>query len=431
MAELGVVASVVTIVQLSEQILLACFEYYKTAKNAKQDILNIINVISGFQSTLKNLKTLVDEHGKNLEFEDPGLQNLKNLKKHEFGQCDEKLHELAALLGYETIETNTDSTEVKVSFVKRAKWPLKEKEVAKIVGFIESHKQTFILATSADSLQLDLEIKEIVTETSTTIQKMILSGEDEKVLSWLRLVNTSTNHKLACDKREPTTGDWFLQSESFVNWTKTQTASLWLHGIPGAGKTILCSTIIERVKNLCDSPNSLDQYAYFYFDFRDKPSAALMLRCIIADLCDRKMFVPAQLHKLYRQCDNGRREPEQLDVIQIFSALLASTYRTFIILDALDECSSGSDRNCLLKVLKEMISMENLSILLTSRREKDIAEKLDPLIDVTVDLKDGGIESDIGIHVRKCLEDDEKLRTWNPNTKQMIQKALLDGADGM
>ena len=89
------------------------------------------------------------------------------------------------------------------------------------------------------------------------------------------------------------------------------------------------------------------------------------------------------------------------------------------------------DRDDLLEILKEMISMENLNILLTSRREKDIAEQLEPVVDVIIDLKDGGLDSDIALYVQKRLAEDRKLRRWDPDTKQMIQKALLDSASGM
>lgn len=412
---------IISIVQVSEQILVACFQYCKTAKDAVKDIQAVINAISGFKSTLETLKA----------FDDPALQSLEYLKKDAFDQCDEELRKIAKVLGYESIEKMTDSTKEKLGFMRRAKWPLKKNEVDKLVQFIETHKTNFILAISTDTVQVDLEIKEIVVETATMIQKMILSKEDEKVLSWLRVVNTSTNHKVARDKREPTTGDWFIRSESFVNWTTSQTASLWLHGIPGAGKTVLCSTIIEHVKGLC-IPNSLDQYAYFYFNFNDRPNAGSMLSCIIADLCDRKRLVSPQLHQLYRQCDNGQVAPKLPDLIQFFTSPLASTHRTFILLDALDECPSGPDRDNLLEVLTVMISMGNLNILLTSRREKDIAEELEGLANlVIIDLKSGGLDSDIELYVQNRLVQDRKLQRWDPDPKQKIQKALVDGANGM
>jgi hypothetical protein len=112
---------------------------------------------------------------------------------------------------------------------------------------------------------------------------------------------------------------------------------------------------------------------------------------------------------------------------------LTATHRTFILLDALDECSIGPERDNLLNVIKEMITMSAsyLNILVTSRKEKDISDELEQIISIKVDFRDGDVASDISLHVQKCIENDKKLRKWDLKIKQMIQNALVDGAHGM
>jgi DNA replication protein DnaC len=65
------------------------------------------------------------------------------------------------------------------------------------------------------------------------------------------LCDPSTNHNAARKKHKPTTGKWFLESEQFVSWMHGRITSIWLHGIPGTGKTILSSTIIDRIDTSC------------------------------------------------------------------------------------------------------------------------------------------------------------------------------------
>ena len=99
---------------------------------------------------------------------------------------------------------------------------------------------------------------------------MVIDQKQKEILNWLKCNDPSINHESACNKREPTTGNWFLEGEIFHRMDGRKYASLWLHGIPGAGKTVLCSTVIEHVKTLCDND---DRYAYFYFDFNDPQKA--------------------------------------------------------------------------------------------------------------------------------------------------------------
>ncbi len=61
MAEvLGVAASIIAVLQISEAVISACYQYYRTAKGAKKDIIKVINIVSDLKSTLNNLHALLD-----------------------------------------------------------------------------------------------------------------------------------------------------------------------------------------------------------------------------------------------------------------------------------------------------------------------------------------------------------------------------------
>ena len=98
-------------------------------------------------------------------------------------------------------------------------------------------------------------------------------------------------------------------------------------------------------------------------------------------------------------------------------------------MDALDE---SSEREILLKtVTQELISFDNVNILVTSRKERDIEEWLDDAADAKVSLEGQKIGNDIRLHVQKCLENDKRLKKWPSNLKQEIQDTLVQQADGM
>jgi hypothetical protein len=99
------------------------------------------------------------------------------------------------------------------------------------------------------------------------------------------LCDPFTNHENALSKHELGTGSWFIESADFISWTTNPNSTLWIHGIPGAGKTILSSTIIENIKALRATKPS-HKYIYFYFDFHDhhKQTVTGLLRSLIAQL---------------------------------------------------------------------------------------------------------------------------------------------------
>jgi ankyrin repeat domain-containing protein 50 len=303
----------------------------------------------------------------------------------------------------------------------------KDDELKKIQEEMRRLEQAEIVHGSIQILGITRSIKE-------TLDDLVLGQKDKDVLAWLKSVDTSSNHHLACKKHEPTTGNWFLASKRFDEWTKATNASLWLQGKPGAGKTILCSTIICDVEQKCKSP-SPDQYAYFYFDFNERRTVVDMLRAIIAQLCTRKKEVPIELHQLYQQCSYRSRLPTRTDLVEIllFSSLLTNSHRTFVVLDALDECEVGTYRDDLLETIEEMIteSSKYLNVLVTSRKERDIMDKLGPLIDDSISLEEDDVDPDIVLHIQERLRKDAKLRQWDDLIKKKIQGDLTEKAHGM
>ena len=51
-----------------------------------------------------------------------------------------------------------------------------------------------------------------------------------EILEWLSPPEHSFAHNLACDKRQPGTGDWFIQSPTFLEWQRTPSSCMWLYG---------------------------------------------------------------------------------------------------------------------------------------------------------------------------------------------------------
>ena len=243
------------------------------------------------------------------------------------------------------------------------------------------------------------------------------------------------NHNKAQKERHPGTGTWFVESKVFTDWKTTPASFLWLYGIPGCGKTILSSTIVEDVINHCRCNPTL-AVLYFYFDFKDveKQGHEKMIRSLIVQLSSQLGGTTQSLEALHSSCGNGGRQPTPDMLLATLHQIMKSFEEIFIVLDALDECS---DRQELLEDIEQFKHWTdvNLHILSTSRREKDIEERIEPLArcEGKIPVDSMHVNDDIRAFVHEKLQTDLKLRRWGkePKAQQEIENALMDKADGM
>ncbi|KIJ30870.1 hypothetical protein M422DRAFT_115400, partial [Sphaerobolus stellatus SS14] len=149
------------------------------------------------------------------------------------------------------------------------------------------------------------------------------------ILKWLDVIDVNSNFDKARERHHPGTGQWFLQSEVFESFKGDVGKCLWLHGIPGCGKTI-----ISCVLSIRQPSNGL---AYFFFSYTDKEKQNTfnMLSSIAAQLCQRITKIPPIVVTLYDK--NKLARPPLSVVLDIIAHLASCFYQTYIVLDALDE----------------------------------------------------------------------------------------------
>ncbi|KAI9878518.1 MAG: hypothetical protein M1830_000699 [Pleopsidium flavum] len=421
MDPLSISASIVALLTLTGTVV----QYLNSAKGASEDRQNILLEISSVSGLLYQLRDLAER----TEWEDSWSKTLKSLSvpKGPLEQFKKVLEILASKL------------KPVVGWKKAGKaviWPFQKGEIKDILCTIERQKTLFGLALQQDHLGLSRAIKNGVTEIQAGVTELRVAQNNtdcEKVLRWLSTTDASTNHNAARIKHEPSTGDWFIHSEKFNSWWDNASQTLWLHGIPGCGKTVLCSTIVEQVKALCSSTSDLG-YAYFYFDFNDegKQTVEGFLRSIIVQLSVQRPSLPEEVQKLYDVHAKQQKQPDRSNLIEIFHSLLKGFRRAHLMMDALDECS---ERQAMLELIAEMVArdqnLKKVNLLITSRRERDIEITLQDILTNSICIQSAQIEADIRLHVNSRLSQDSKLKRRPETVKKEIEKTLVDGANGM
>jgi hypothetical protein len=109
---------------------------------------------------------------------------------------------------------------------------------------------------------------------------------------------------------------------------------------------------------------------YFYFDFRDdkKQLVDTMLRSVVFQLSGQSLNPYAGLNSQYEKLSQGQTLPTTQDLLGILDQLLLEFRRTYIVLDALDECRD-TDLPLLIELFSKLRTWteSSLHLLLTSQ----------------------------------------------------------------
>ena len=258
----------------------------------------------------------------------------------------------------------------------------------------------------------------------------------QNVRNWLHPTDPHPKYAKTIDDRLPGTGAWLLEARKFEDWKKGRDSRLWLYGIAGCGKTVLCSTAIENVLGKRSiANNKAIGVAYFYFDFnnRDQQYCDTMLRSLISQLWLQNRDDANAVDALYLACGSGASQPSSHMLKNTLKELVHSFMDTFIILDALDECK---ERQKLMPTIEEMAvwKLSSLHILFTSRKEKDIEDSLSTVLDdeQRICIQSAPVENDFRDYIRSRIRSDYGLRKWQkPEVQTEIETVLMEKAGGM
>ncbi|KAM5517604.1 pfs domain-containing protein [Fusarium oxysporum f. sp. phaseoli] len=215
-------------------------------------------------------------------------------------------------------------------------------------------------------------ISATVNQTHGYLQNDQARERFNTILKWMAAPNVSSNLNKAIDTRQEGSGQSLIQSEIYRTWKSQVNSFLWLNGIPGSGKTILSATVIEDLKT------SFGHHAviYYYFDFSDggKQTFENALRSFICQLYGKFEIVQTFLNDLYDTCTNGQEQPSMNSLQAVFAEMARSIGELWIVLDALDECSTDERSARVLPWIKELSNSKqfNTHVFVTSRPELDI-----------------------------------------------------------
>jgi Cdc6-like AAA superfamily ATPase len=198
--------------------------------------------------------------------------------------------------------------------------------------------------------------------------------EDLDILNWLTLIEHAPKQIKSIEQRQPGTGQWLLDSPRYQAWLKTNRQTLFCPGIPGAGKTILSSIVVDDLQRFQDGKNIA--VAYFYCEYTSQESwkEAEIYRSLLKQLCQERQKVPQAVKDLYQRHNPKSTQPLPEEIDKILRTEIQSFSRTFVIIDALDEYHllGKSTLRDFMTTLFEIQDETQLNIFATSRHIPEI-----------------------------------------------------------
>lgn len=267
MDPLSLTASIIAVATLAEGVVTKLYKYVKAVKDCEDEVQKLkvqADVLSGVLERLARLAEEEEENEEDTEGENGERRQTTTALPGFIPACQSTLKEIELVLisferkGARVPADRSRRSNPKQSLFSRLsksdlKWPFSKPKTLEIIDNLERHKSTCILALGAQELSGIREVLETTKITSKVIadiksntEKLLEFQHSKKtmnILNWFAPNNPATKHSEFRRDYQEGTGYWILETPEYIEWLKTRNSALWIHGIPGAGKTILAFAI--------------------------------------------------------------------------------------------------------------------------------------------------------------------------------------------
>nr|GAT51675.1 predicted protein [Mycena chlorophos] len=246
-------------------------------------------------------------------------------------------------------------------------------------------------------------------------------AERDKILEWISPINFFIRQQEISRSRQENTGGWLIDHPTFKTWEVESGKLLWCPGIPGVGKTVLVSKVMEH--------------------FMMQANPTIGIACLYLNYQEAKLqTLPNLIGALWRQLSlnksidsgkalyNSHKEKQTMATSQEIQKLLKARVqefsRVYIIIDALDEYSQSQE-----KLLESLGQLGNANILVTCRPHVQR-----PAREHVLSLEIVATEEDIKTYISAQIQESPNLKALEEQgfvTEMEIVSKVNNNAQGM
>jgi NACHT domain len=253
--------------------------------------------------------------------------------------------------------------------------------------------------------------------------------ERRTILDWLTSVDYGTEQSDFIGRRQEGTGRWLLDSDDFQTWVEGSEQTLFCSGLPGAGKTIITSLVVDHLCAKFQNDDSVG-IAYIYCNFRrqqhQKPKD--LLASLVKQLAQRRPFMSGCVETLYRRHSSERTRPSLEEISKVLHTVVKDFSKTFIIIDALDECqTSDRGRGKLVSEMFNLQSGKGVCLFATSRCIPEVEKEFQGSLSIEIRASDADVQRYLDSHMSQlpsCVSQSSDLQ-------EEIKAEIMNAVDGM
>ena len=252
-----------------------------------------------------------------------------------------------------------------------------------------------------------------------------------EIEQWLSPLNFFETQSDKLSRRLEGTGRWLLGSPEYENWSNSSaSAALYCPGIPGAGKTMLASIVVDNLQQRYAGSERVG-VACIYCDYKDQVAQTTknLLASLWMQLAASKQDLSYEVDDLYNKyMGQGPRSRPTLDEIsRILQTEVERYNRVYFIIDALDECSV-ENRTTLLRQIGALPS--TVQLMITSRFLNSIPRQLQGATKLEIEAD----VDDVKYYVKERISSVERISGWvykNPSLQEDIVLTVTGNAKKM
>jgi len=283
-----------------------------------------------------------------------------------------------------------------------------------------------------------------ISSTADDDIKRLKQGQDDRehreerqaILKWLSSIDYGPQQRDFFNRRQQGTGEWLLNSNEFSSWVKQSKQTLFCPGIPGAGKTIMSSIVVDYLeKQFGDNPVVGIAYIYCSYQPRQEQTPEDLISNLLKQFIETRTEMPNHITALYKDHHKNNKpkgsRPSLDEIINAFQSTFQLYSRGFIIIDALDEYHSSNNKGLqtLLSAVFSLARQADVNFFATSRPVSEITSRFQ---DDCLTKEIRACDDDILCYVNGRMH--ELLRSEaleHPDLEVTIRKEILNAADGM
>ncbi|KAJ7080036.1 hypothetical protein C8R44DRAFT_895528 [Mycena epipterygia] len=197
--------------------------------------------------------------------------------------------------------------------------------------------------SARENEQAHSHISESVRDVARKQEWYHESAERDRIIEWYSPLNFFLRQADIFNSREPGTGQWLLEHDLFKKWKSPtnklrwwEWRSLWCRGMPGAGKTVFVSIIVDDLRTQLDTYNIGVAVIYLNHKELDAYSPSNLLTSLWRQLVLGKPIGP-NVRELYQKHREPRTRPSLAEARTVLDSIIETYSKVFILVDGLDE----------------------------------------------------------------------------------------------